>query len=1790
MHPIDGSRVFVRAVTALIAMHLALGSAACDPDTDGPTPVITAPDGRAVQPAYLCRDQLTTEITVHGDHLSPSPIDVPGDPRTALPRVTLTAASALDGGSSDGAVVIFGGEFEESNATRVRWLGQHAMALTIDQLMTLEADHDTPAPLPAAVYDIEVTNPTGRSGQATGQLAAIDRPTLTALTPAIVCLEQGPRSVRLDGEGIAVIDGIEAQVDIGDREPFAIAAFDGCIDVPHAIVPGQLCTGAEVPLAMAAVPVGEHAVHLRNPEPAACTSEETIRLRVVPRPQLTAARPPLACIAEADRELVLVGLDLLEIDGMLPQVTMTTEEGTPQAITVTGLGGDCTPLTTQNHTVRACTEVTVILPRDDGITAPYAPTFTLANPAPAGCTAVLDGALILTPPPRLDEAVPPAICTGDADREVELRGEGFIEVDGIAPAVTFADTAVEVITFAECDDLPVVGLAVRRCASMTVRVPHRALPVADGALFSHPPVRITNPAPAGCSDDDDTALTVLPAPTVATAEPPLICNAEAEREVMLGGTGFVVYDGMPPAVTLAGAAVEVIATAGCTDVPVRGALAQSCTALTVRLPVDTLTVPEGSDALVAAIAVANPAPIGCGATAEGPLVVVPRPRIEAIEPAMLCAAGSTTFDLIGDGFLTVDGIAPVVTFDGIALDPATVAPADCAPLTVDRLAVQSCDRLTLTVDPATLPEAFAVAVTNPAPAGCGDAHGQQVAVLPPPTIATVAPDAICTADGTRALVITGADFVQMGETLPTITSDGIALITDAADDCVDVTVGLLSWRRCATLRATAPQGSLDPGRRGLTVTNPPPSSCVGTSEAMLTVPPSPTLTAVDPRSVCIDAGDRVITLTGDGFLRVDGIDPTLRLADRAFAIARLDGCTPVDAGDDRLIESCTTITTTLARGSLPEGDVRVEIGIAGEGLCDLIATDSFAVVPVPRIDAIEPQAVCEQAGEVFVIRGANFTDVSEVTIGDEPAAVEYIDPTTLRVTVADAVQPGLYDVTVQNADGCASTAPAALRVAPRPVVFFVDPPVLYNGIALQATIYTTGLEAPPDEVRFEGPGGEIEVLPGTPRVDRPNQVRVDIPAGWAPGQWSVQVTSDLGCIGRLDFGLTVTDDLRIGLGPVAPRYVAPDASTAITIDAAPAAGQTGFIATPRAYLSPNPPEPGAPASALRAVVYATESLLSAIVPPGLAPGDYDLIVVNPDATVGVSERALTVVDGTPPVIDEIIPASLDGNGAEPVEVRGRGFDLDGVEITFICRAPNGIEGEAPGQVQPGSLEESRLIAILPGDAFPAGSVCLVRLTNASGAFFDHSAVSIKTPAQNLNAWTAATPMIEPRRTPALVAARPTERSRFLYAIGGDAGARPGAKTSVEAARVGVFGDLGEWTAQRNALPAPRTLSKAVSDGRYVYLVGGHDGITAVDTVLRAAVLDPLAGPEVIDLGLFLDDEVPGIGAGVWHYRIAATFGPGSDNPGGESLPGEVLVVQLPAADGLQLQIVWEPVAGASGYRVYRTPAAGDGVDTVRLIASVAGDVTRFVDDGTQAVGDDTPLPPGSLGVWHEAGRLTTPRAGAAIALAAGPDGIARLYALGGEDAAGAVLASYEMAAIGAGGVDGIGAFAPGPDALSAARADLGAWVLTADDAAAIPPGETWIFVGPGRTAAGSSRAVEAAPIGADGALVFIETDSVNADVAGYGLGAANGFLFIFGRGGAAPDGGGISGELCTPEAAGSCRNAPADPPDIRNWNALGVSFVTARAYMGSTQESAFFFVAGGMGPGGVLASTEQTVQ
>lgn len=114
----------------------------------------------------------------------------------------------------------------------------------------------------------------------------------------------------------------------------------------------------------------------------------------------------------------------------------------------------------------------------------------------------------------------------------------------------------------------------------------------------------------------------------------------------------------------------------------------------------------------------------------------------------------------------------------------------------------------------------------------------------------------------------------------------------------------------------------------------------------------------------------------------------------------------------------------------------------------------------------------------------------------------------------------------------------------------------------------------------------------------------------------------------------------------------------------------------------------------------------------------------------------------------------------------------------------------------------------------------------------------------------------------------------MVVIGGDQGAGTNATTTVESASLNLFGEVGTWSAQRNALPEARAFAGYDRIGSFVYLAGGQSGTsttTAQNTVLRATILNPLNAPTMdVDIDI-LDQQTTNFTAGVWFYRVSAIF-------------------------------------------------------------------------------------------------------------------------------------------------------------------------------------------------------------------------------------------------------------------------------------------------------------------------------
>ncbi len=679
-----------------------------------------------------------------------------------------------------------------------------------------------------------------------------------------------------------------------------------------------------------------------------------------------------------------------------------------------------------------------------------------------------------------------------------------------------------------------------------------------------------------------------------------------------------------------------------------------------------------------------------------------------------------------------------------------------------------------------------------------------------------------------------------------------------------------------------------------------------------------------------------------------------------------------------------------------------------------------------------------------------------------------------------------------------------------------------------------------------------------------------------------------GCETTLFRGLKIVGEVNLTLNSIEPSFGWKDQETPVTITG------EGFQSVPRAYL--NPVSGTDVAASLESTAMVSGTTLTAVVPKGLPVTDYKLIVVNPDGKVGILEDPIfKVTELAPPRVDNISPSYLDNGGAQNTTVDGANFHNPTAQAT--CKAPDGTTTTIDGTVAAGS--ETTFDMTLDTSSLVAGSVCVVRVTNEDGSYYDYSALGITNPSLNLTAFVAGTDMTTARIAPAVASGRATNSARFVYAIGGSDGAN--ALSSVESAPIDIFGAPGTWAEQlrQGNLPEARSHAGVFRIKNFLYLAGGRAGGAASAKVNRAEVLNPLQAPKILDVAVrgcaegerwdpnisqCVEDAaapVEGIGAGVWYYRVSALMADDDpSNPGGETLPSEALVINLtPEAIGdkhVVITLFWSAVPNAKAYRIYRNALGTEPVGSELLLAEVpVAETLSYEDVATAPPAGDPPLPLGSLGVWKAMPDLATARD--SFGFAAGPDpadaNTWHLYAMGG-NGGGASVERLTITIDPATGVQTAAASWAAEADLSSARSELSGYSVGHGEAVQVPAGTTYIYAGGGK----GSNDVDAAEITAGGALAWSTPNTISPNQAGYAGVAGAEWLFAFG---------GQQGNPGTKVDSGRVSN----PPAMNNWQPQGGTQLLVPRYLsGATVESAFIFVVGGETTGGAAtATTERTV-
>jgi len=756
------------------------------------------------------------------------------------------------------------------------------------------------------------------------------------------------------------------------------------------------------------------------------------------------------------------------------------------------------------------------------------------------------------------------------------------------------------------------------------------------------------------------------------------------------------------------------------------------------------------------------------------------------------------------------------------------------------------------------------------------------------------------------------------------------------------------------------------------------------------------------------------------------------------------------------------------------------------------------------------------------------------------------------------------DADTSDASSDAGTDGSTTSCGGGTTIAVIDPPYVWNGGAFPTSFFGSGLGGTASMTVSQGAGAKVALLGvaamGSGRVD------AKVPGGLTPGVYDVNVVDGQGCSVTFGGALTVVGDVTVSVCGI-DRAVGDDAlDTPVTI-ASTATGQAGgatcdgrvvkFSSAPRAFLLV-----GSTLEPLENVGFDSSGSVGATVPPNLTVGGpYDLVVQNPDGSIGRLSSAFEVVANPAPDPTSVAPQIFPSNYAQSLTISGSNFRAP---VTVALYGSNGVPVNVPSPVV-ASPNEIQIAAFDVGTLGLTTGAYLVRVTNTDdGSFGEYSAISILTSMLSPGAWTdntsAALPVAVMRH--GVAAGQTSLAARYVYVVGGDTGGV--SPTRQTATRIGELDQLGQvvrWSTGRYGLPAARTELQLISipaasgRGGYLYAVGGVTAMGLSSAVTRAKILLPEDAPVVTQSSVELGGALP---SGSWFYRVSAVMGPSdATNPSGETLASTEVVVH--AVTNSKVVLAWQAVSGAASYRVYRS-STGNGVSNTEVLLADAVPTTTYVDEGGATVSSESPLRRGEHGVWVPVASLNEGRRSLGLAVAHNSTGAAFLYAVGGDKAASGlpaaldVLSSYEYAALSNDGGT-LGAWTFGAAAFSTARTRLQCPVGEHATSSSVAAGTAYVYVVGGWNGTAVVESYQPGTVQADGSLTWGSAVAATGLLSGGASIVATNQLFAFGG----------TNALGTPQVVAR-QAAYTTPPTFGSFSTIA----TAAADTSSTQSVASF--------------------
>ena len=385
----------------------------------------------------------------------------------------------------------------------------------------------------------------------------------------------------------------------------------------------------------------------------------------------------------------------------------------------------------------------------------------------------------------------------------------------------------------------------------------------------------------------------------------------------------------------------------------------------------------------------------------------------------------------------------------------------------------------------------------------------------PLAVTSVSPNSLVQGASNQLVTINGTGFLYP----PVVTFSGTGITVDPTF------VNFTSTSQFQVRVSVAADAT--PGARDVTVTNPGGGTATLTGGFTVTaMPPPVTVTAINPTNLNRGVINRVVTVTGTGFVT----GTTVAFSGTGITTGAVTVTSPTQL----------TVPVTVASTATPGArDVTVKLPSGASATL----TNGFNVNGPPVVTGVSPKTVPEGGTAQIAVSGSNFVSGARVTVsgtGVTVGTVTWNSSTSLTasVTVAPTANPTARSVTVTNPDTRSGTLSAALTVTAMPVLTSISPTTLPVGatnqaIAINGSGFASNFVTAGGTVSF---GDGVTVLSVTRNSLTRLTARVTVSASAVPEPRNVQVNAPGGLSSSLQGAFTVAPGPTItSLNPASMR-------------------------------------------------------------------------------------------------------------------------------------------------------------------------------------------------------------------------------------------------------------------------------------------------------------------------------------------------------------------------------------------------------------------------------------------------------------------------------------------------------------------------------------------------------------------------------------------------------------------------------------------------------------------------------